>query len=92
MGCAMDCPNIRYEQTKKGGFLGIGSEGYYYCSCNNAKLNDSFMKTVCRGRRDYRQGDDMQYVDPYNMKYNEGRYATSGFIDCNQYKIHKFKN
>lgn len=92
MGCTIDCPNIRYNQTKKGGFLGFGSEGYYYCSCNGAKLDWRFVSNVCKGRRDYKEGDNLQYVGVEWCDIGTGKKTTSSFIDCNQYKQNGIKN
>lgn len=49
------------------------------------------MDNVCRGVRNYRQGDDLQYVHDGRMQ-NGGKDATSAFIDCNQYKQNGIRN
>ena len=78
----INCPNLRYKETKKGGFLGFGAEGCYYCSLNPGnELNRGFMNERCQGKRIAKQGDDPRY----STTYSSGTNYASGFLDCPQY-------
>ncbi len=89
MGKVINCPNLRYEVTKKGGFLGIGEKGGYYCSCDTSQwLADRYMNERCCGRREAKSGDDPRYV----CTYSNGRSEASGFLDCPTYRMYGIRN
>lgn len=92
MGSVIDCPNLRYKETKKGGFLGFGAQGYYYCSITGDRGEDNdlkraFMNQRCCGKRDARQGDNPRYTACIS-----GTNYASGFLDCTQYKTYGIRN
>ncbi len=74
------CPNIRYCETKKGGFLGWGAEGYYYCSCTNQQIDNNYLNAVCTGKHNVYE------------RWGNGVYFYRHFVDCNAFKARGIVN
>ena len=89
------CPNLRYRETKKGGFLGIGAQGYNYCSITGEgkELNAGFMAQMCRGERDAKPGDNPRYMsNAYSTSTHTYKQVSPGFLDCPQYRTYGIRN
>lgn len=82
------CPNLRYKETKKGGFLGIGAQGI---DGEGKELQYGFMAQMCKGVRDARPGDNPRYVEKGTFE-GEHYEKAPGFLDCRKYITYGIRN
>ena len=98
------CPNLRWQETKKGGFLGFGAQGYNYCSCNNAKLDYNFVNNCCKKCDIYsvRPNEnapaevtqfigDKRFIEVRRYP-NNTCYDVHRYAECNQFRAYGIKN